>query len=104
MTCYEGHALFRFALFMTIDLVAAKQPVRETPQRAVITAEKSPYVITKVSIPFLPAVSNKAADLVQSGGVPSFSDHLCPSEVWVRFNIQEDRGIRHYVGARISRE
>src|SRR4030095_1791672 len=104
VTCYEVHACLCFALFVAIDLVPAKQPVRETAQRAMVTAEEAPYVITKVSIPLLPAVSNKTANLVQSGGVPRFSDHLCPSKIWIRFNIPEDRGIRHHAAAGIARE
>jgi len=85
-------------------IVAAKQPVREAPQRAVVAAEETPYVITKTSVPLLPAVSNKTANLVQPGGIPSFSDYLCPGKIWIRFNIQEDGGIGHHMSARIACE
>src|SRR5262245_19428735 len=104
MTCYEVHALFCFVLFVTIDLVAAKQPVREAPQRAMVVAEETPYVVTKASVPLIPSVSNKTADLVQSAGVPSFSDHRCPDKIWIRFNIQEKRGIRHHLTTGIAGE
>src|ERR1700752_2107116 len=99
VTGNEVHRLFRLTLLVPIDFVAAKEPVRERPQCPVVSAEETPNVVPEAPVPFLPAISNKAPHLVQSGGVPSFSDHFCSGENRIGLNIPEDRRDGHYVAA-----
>src|ERR1700757_3953345 len=89
---------------MTIDLVAAKHSVSEARQRAVFRTEKASNVVAKLPVPLLPTVPNEASHLIQSSCVPCFGNHFGPGQVWIRFNIQEDRRIRHHVAAGIARE
>src|ERR1700757_2566785 len=83
VTGNEVHALLRFAFLAAIDLMTAKQPVREMSQRAIFTTKETSYVIPKTTVPFLPTVTNKAAHLVKSGSIPRFGNYLCAGERWI---------------------
>jgi hypothetical protein len=60
VTCHKIDALLRLSGLVTIDFVTAKQTVSETLHRPVVGPQEAPYIITKVSIPLLPAIPDKA--------------------------------------------
>ena len=84
-----------FALFALVDVRAARQPERHRAGRSVVTLEKRPDIVAKPPVPFLPAVADKAADLIEAGGVPGFGDQLDIGEDRVGFDVPEDRRRRH---------
>src|SRR5277367_6474762 len=104
MAGYEIHALFRFALLVRVDLVAAEQSIGEMLQGAFIAAEETAHVIAKASIPLAPAITNKTADLIKPSRVPGFGNHLCSGERGIGFNIPKNRRISQDMAARIARE
>src|SRR5262245_41137930 len=68
--------LLGLALLVTVTLRAAQQAIGNALRETLLTAKEAADVIAKASVPFLPAVSNKAAHLIQPGGVPRFGDEL----------------------------
>src|SRR5262249_28451566 len=82
-------------------VVTANEAIREATQRAIVSAKEASHVITKVSVPLLPAVPDEGPYLVQPGGVPGFGNHLCPGEGRVRLDIQEHRRTGHELAAGI---
>ena len=66
MAGYKAHALFRFTLFVTINLMAAQQSVGEALHRPFVPSEETPDIVTKPSIPFPPAIAYKAPHLIES--------------------------------------
>src|ERR1700751_4066243 len=52
VTGNEVYALLRFALLMPKDLVAAEESVCEDPYCPFVTAEATPHVMAKTSVPF----------------------------------------------------
>ena len=84
---HEVDALFGFAITMTINVRAGKKSFRESSRLPLVTFDKRANVVAESAVPFLPMVTKKVADLVQTGRVPSLGDELRTTEYWVRFDI-----------------
>ena len=72
----EVDALLRLPLLVSEHVGAAGQPIGQRGHGAVVALEERPDIVTKPAVPFLPAVTEERADLVQAGGVPGFGDQL----------------------------
>ena len=83
MACYKINALFSLTLFMTVNCRAAKQSVRKVSDRIVFSAKEASDIVSKSTIPLLPTISDKAANLIQPRRVPGFRDELGPSQLRV---------------------
>src|SRR5262249_21212745 len=84
---YEIDALLGPALLVCIKLLAAEQTIRNTGDRIIFAAEEVAYIVSEFSIPLSPAIPNKTADLVKTGGVPSLRNHLDAGERRIGFNV-----------------
>src|SRR4029453_13214416 len=84
---YEINALFSFTLFMTVNGRTTQQTIGKRSHRIFVAAKEPPNVVSKPAIPLLPTVADEAADLVKPRRIPGLGDQLCPSQLWVRFNI-----------------
>src|SRR5690242_11113764 len=87
MAGYKIDTLLGFAFFVTIDLRAAKEPVRNTRDRVICSTKEVANIVAKTPVPLLPTVSNEAPNLVQAGCIPRLGDHL----------YSRERGIRLYI-------
>src|SRR6185437_11653710 len=85
-------------------LVATQEPVSKAPQVAFIPAQEAPGIITKTSIPFLPGISDKAANLIESSRIPGFGDHLRSGKYRIRLDVPQKRRIGHESTVRITCE
>src|SRR5262249_45829333 len=94
---YEVDALFGLAFFVSVNLRTADDSVRYTPDGTRFAAKKAANIIAKSTIPLFPAVSNKAAYLVQASGIPGFCNHLCACERRVRVNVPEYGRVREWI-------
>ena len=70
----EIDALFCFAFCAAIDIRAAGKAEGEGAGGATVAFEKSPDIIAKPAVPFLPTVAGELADLIEAGGVSGFGD------------------------------
>ena len=61
--------------------------------------EKSPDVAAKSPVAFLPAVADKTADLIKSGGVPRLGIQLDIGEDGVGFDVPQDRRRCHWAAS-----
>ena len=66
--------------------------------------EKVTDIVAKSSVPFLPTVSDEAADLVEACGIPGFRDHLGAGERRIGFDVPQHRWARHHMAGRITRK
>jgi hypothetical protein len=95
MARYKINALLGLAFLMTVNRRAASQPVSKVSNRMLFPAKKTPDIISKSPVPLLPTISDETADLVKSGRVPGLGDELGPGKLRVRFDVPQDRRIRH---------
>src|SRR5437667_6677171 len=101
---YEIDALFGLALLVLIDVRTPGQPKSYGTGRSVNAFEKSSNVVAKFSVPFLPAIADKAADLIQAGGVPGLGDQLDIGEDRVGFDVPKDWRRRHRAAFLVARQ
>src|SRR5262249_35149922 len=80
VACHEVDTLLRFAFLVSINLRAANHPVGYATRRAGFTAKEAAHVVSELSVPLLPAVSDEAAYLVEASRVPCFSNDLSAGE------------------------
>src|SRR5215471_6832971 len=85
------NALLGLTFFMTVNCGAAKQSVGKVSDRMVFPAKKTPDIVSKPPVPLLPAISNKAANLIKPSRVPGFGDELDSGKLRVRFNVPQNR-------------
>src|SRR5438270_14081691 len=97
MAGYKIDTLFGFASFVTVDLRATEEPVRNTRQRVVCTTKEVANIVAKTPVPLLPTVSNEAPDLVQAGCVPCLRDNLYSREGGIRLYIPQHCWVRHHL-------
>ncbi len=89
----EIYALLRLALLMAVDVGTGQKPRNKAVDTTIVTFQKTAHVIAKLSVPFLPAVTDKTADLIQPSHVPRFGNKLYSRQGRVRFYVPEDRRI-----------
>src|SRR6478672_510926 len=89
MARYKINALLGLAFLVTVNRRAASQPVRKVSNRMLLSAKKTPDIISKSPVPLLPTVSDETADLVKSGRIPGFGDEFGSRKLRVRFNIPQ---------------
>jgi hypothetical protein len=67
---HEIDALLGLALLVLINIGAPRQPKSHCTRGSVVAFEKSSDVVAKFSVPFLPAIPDKVANLIKAGSVP----------------------------------
>ena len=100
----EVDALLGLASLVAVDLGTADEPVSDPCHRTRLRAEEGADVVTEPSVPLLPAVSDEAADLVETDRIPRLGDELRARERRIRLDVPEDRRVRHRVPRRIARQ
>src|SRR6185369_2440534 len=90
--------------FATEDVGAGEETVREFCDCSVVALHKAAYVVTKLSVPFLPGVADKAADLIETRGVPGLGDQLRPGKHRVGLYVPDDRRVLHRSARFVTRE
>src|SRR5215831_5670289 len=95
-------ALLGFALLLLVDVGAPRQPEGHRTRSAVVAFEKGPHVIAKSPIPFLPAVADKAADLIKPGSVPRFGNQLDIGENGIGLDVPKYRRRSHRAAVLIA--
>ncbi len=93
MTGHKVDALFRFPFLPTVEVRASENPGGQPGNGPVIPFQETPDIVPEFSVPFLPAVPDKAAHLVETGGIPGFGDQLGAGQYRVGLNVPEDRGV-----------
>jgi hypothetical protein len=63
MACHEVDALLRRMMLFCIYIGAPDESLPQIEYRVPVGLEKAPNIITKTSVPLLPAVSTLMADL-----------------------------------------
>jgi hypothetical protein len=77
---------------------------RDLRDHARLAAHEAAHVVAELAVPFLPAVADEAADLVQPGRVPGLGDQLDAGETGVRLDVPEHRRIAHRRAGLVARE
>ena len=83
MAGHEIDALLRFSLFSPVNVRAARQPERHRSSGSVFTLEKRSYIVAKPPVPVLPAIADKAPDLIEPGRVPGFCNQFDIGKDWI---------------------
>src|SRR4030095_15763083 len=104
MTSYKVDALLNLPPLVTVNLRTADQTVSQARHRTVSATKEVADIVAEPSIPLFPAVPDEAAHLIQTGRIPCLSDQLRAREHGVRFDIPQDRGVRHHVACGIARQ
>src|SRR5881392_1017664 len=104
MARHEIDAHLGLPFLVPVDLGTAEQPICDYRYRAVIASEEAPHIIAKPSVPLPPAIPGEASDLVKSGCIPRFGDHLRSGQRGIRFDIPEHRWVKHRLAGRITRQ
>src|SRR5262249_47723468 len=76
MASHEVDALFRLALFVSIDLRTPEQPVGYALHHSLLATKEIAKVIAKFSVPLLPAITDETSDLIKTSGIPRLSNQL----------------------------
>ena len=97
VTRHEVDALLGLALLVAVERRAADQAIGKPLDRAFLAAEEAADIVAEASVPFLPAVADEGAYLVQAGGIPRLGDELRPRQHRVRLDIPQHRRVRHHV-------
>jgi hypothetical protein len=96
--------LLGLALLVAVKRRAADQPVDKPLDRAFLAAEEAADIVAEASVPFLPAVSDERAHLVQAGRIPRFGDELRPRQCRLRLDIPQHRWVRDHLARRAARQ
>src|SRR5260370_42204349 len=97
MARYKINTLLSLAFFVAINCRATNQTVGKPCHRSFFATKKAPHVIPEASIPFLPTISDKAANLIEPSRIPSLSDQLSSRQLRIRFNVpQYERTWNHF--------
>src|SRR5580693_1796749 len=92
---HKVHALLSLTLLVTVDLGATQKSVCDTSYGTWFTTDKTANVVTEPAVPFLPAVSDKAADLIQASRIPRLGDDFSLRQRGIGINIPEHRRAGH---------
>src|ERR1700756_4672594 len=95
VTCHEVHTLIGLTFFVAVDLWTADQSVGKIGYRSVVPTKKAADIIAEPPVPLPPTVADEAADLVQTGRIPGFSNEFRARERRVRLDIPQYRRSRH---------
>ena len=101
---HEIDALLGFTLFSLVNVRAPRQPERQGTDGSIIPFEEGPDIVAKPPVPFLPAVADKTADLVEAGRVPGLGDQLDIGEDRVGFDVPKDRRRCHRAAFLVARQ
>src|SRR5262249_61720129 len=96
MTRHKVNTLLSLTFFMTVNCRAAEQAVGKASSDTVLSPKKTTNIISELSVPFFPTISDEAAHLVQATGVPGFRNEFGPGEDRVGFNVPQHRRGRHH--------
>src|SRR5690242_3933971 len=91
MARYEIDTLLCFTLFIGIDPRATQEAVGDPADRTLFAAQKTSAIVSEPAIPLLPRIADKAADLIESCGIPCLRYELSACEIWIRFNVPKHR-------------
>jgi hypothetical protein len=72
----EIDTLLDFALSPTINAWAAQQTIGGASHRIIRAPKEVADIVAKPVVPFLPAISHEATDLIKSGRVPGLRNQL----------------------------
>src|SRR4051812_14972822 len=72
--------------------------------QSLVALQKRSHIVAEPAVPLLPAVADKAPDLIKPSGVPGFRDELDIGKNRIRFDIPKDRGRRHRSACRVARQ
>src|SRR5262249_48082449 len=94
---HEIDALLRLALIMAINLRAADHAICKVRCRALFRAKEAPGIVAESTVPLLPTVPDKAADLVKAGSIPGLGYKLRSGERGIRFDIPKNRWVGEWL-------
>ncbi len=86
----EVNALFGFPILLSEDVRTTKCALRQQMHCAAVTFHKSADVVAKPAVPLLPAVADKASDLIETGSVPWLRDQFGAGEDRIRLDVPEN--------------
>jgi hypothetical protein len=98
----EVDALFRAPFLVLIQIRAPDQTICDGPDHPGIPLEEGPHVVAKSTVPFFPAIADKAADLVETRCIPGFCNQLDVGQNRVRFDVPEDGGVLQRAAVRVA--
>src|SRR6185295_20165263 len=104
VTGHKVHALLRLALLVPVNLGAANEAIDKAGQRTLLAPEEAADVITKTPVPFFPAISDEASDLIETGGIPCLRNQFRASESRIGFDIPQHGRIGQDPTGGIARE
>ena len=71
-------------------------PIRKAGCRMLRATEEIAYVVAKTSVPLFPTVADETSHLIQTASIPGFGDDLRACQYRVRFDVPQQRRVRHY--------
>src|ERR1700756_1738859 len=90
---HKVYALFGLAFLVSVDIGAAEHALRQCAHPAGVAFYKATDVVAEPAIPLLPAVADKASDLIETGGIPRLCDQFGAGENGVGLNVPKNRRI-----------
>src|SRR5262249_24523113 len=80
------------------------KPGCEVRHSVAIAFQESASVIAKTTIPFLPTIAHETPDLVKTGSIPRFCDHLRSREYRIRIDVPDNWRGRQRLSGLIARK
>src|SRR5204862_5656432 len=100
----EIDALLWLALLALVNIGACHQPVGHGVGSAIVALQERADIVAKLPVPLLPAVANKAADLVETRSVPGFGNQLDVCENRIGLDVPENWRRCHRSSVLVSRQ
>src|SRR4030095_5674474 len=100
----EVNTSFLLPFFGPINIWAGNKAVCEFGDGSFVALHKAADVVTKLSVPFLPRVTDEVAHLIKAARVPSLGDQFCSGEHWICLDIPNDGRVVHGTAHLITRE